>query len=133
MAKKEAAKKETKTKKAAPKKDAPKKEKAVKKEKVEKKESAVLTKNEMADKMFKTITGLSKDSIQMVIDSVFEQIEDSLNSGRNVQIHKFGTFRVTVQAARTARNPANGETVEVPEKKRISFRPSGVLKSLVNE
>jgi nucleoid DNA-binding protein len=43
-----------------------------------------------------------------------------------------GVLRVVTLKARTARNPKTGETVQVPRKKTVRFRPHGELRAAVN-
>jgi nucleoid DNA-binding protein len=50
-----------------------------------------------------------------------------------VAISGFGKFRTSVQKARVARNPGNGEKVNVPEKQRILFQAYTSLKMAVND
>lgn len=54
-------------------------------------------------------------------DALFEEIAAQAATGR-VQIHKFGTFIVKTRKARKARNPKTGESVDVPESKRLTFK-----------
>jgi DNA-binding protein HU-beta len=48
----------------------------------------------------------------------------ALENGKSVRLAKFGTFSQKKLAARTARNPTNGEPVEVPAKEKLGFKPS---------
>ena len=48
-------------------------------------------------------------------------------------IHGFGTFTTKLRDARTARNPQTGETIEVPAKYALTFKPTSTLKAEINE
>ena len=56
-------------------------------------------------------------------------------SGQNgtVKISKFGTFTTYESAARTGRNPNTGESLDIPSKTRIRFKPYKSLKESVNK
>ena len=62
------------------------------------------------------------------LDATISSITDALKAGENVQLIGFGTFEVRTRAARTGRNPATGETIEIAESKVPAFKPGKALK-----
>lgn len=75
---------------------------------------------------------LSKAEAQRAVDATVEAITDNLNNpGDNVALTGFGTFEVREQAARQGRNPQTGETVKIPAKKAVKFKPGKTLKDAV--
>jgi len=66
-----------------------------------------------------------------IIDTVLNSIRDSLKKREDVAISGFGTFRVKQTKARMGRNPKTGETIQIPAKKKIAFRASKDLKSIL--
>ena len=73
----------------------------------------------------------TKKEAQMAVETLLEAIKNSLKNNESVTIAGFGTFKVKERKARTARNPKTGETIQVPAKKTIAFRPSKELKSIL--
>lgn len=71
-----------------------------------------------------------KDAV-LLIDGVFEDIQDAVIGGEPVKIPGFGQFKVRDRAARMARNPATGEQVKVPAKRVFKFLPAKALKEAV--
>jgi len=69
---------------------------------------------------------------ERIVNAVFGYIADGLSSGQDVKIDTFGVFKAKTRAARTARNPATGGTVEVPAKNVVQFKPAPVLKNYIN-
>lgn len=57
----------------------------------------------------------------------FESITRAITSGEDVRVHGFGSFRTTHRAARTARNPRTGATVQVAARRVVRFTPAGPL------
>lgn len=51
--------------------------------------------------------------------------------GTSLSIHDFGSFRITQQKARKGRNPHSGETIKIPAKRRLSFKPAKSLREAV--
>ncbi len=73
----------------------------------------------------------TKKEAQVAVETMLEAIRGSLKKKEAVTISGFGTFRVKETKARTGRNPKTGETIQIPAKKKIAFRASKELKSLV--
>ena len=67
--------------------------------------------------------GMKKGQVGTVINSMIESIKETLQKGEKVTIVGFGTFAVANRAAREGRNPQTGETIRIPEKKVVRFRP----------
>jgi len=67
--------------------------------------------------------GMKKGQVGTVINSMIESIKETLQKGEKVTIVGFGTFAVANRAAREGRNPRTGETIRIPEKKVVRFRP----------
>ena len=60
-------------------------------------------------------------------------MSENLVKNNNIEIRKIGTFSIKdVKKKMNARNPRTGETVFVPEKKKISFKMSKFLKDKIN-
>lgn len=68
---------------------------------------------------------------QNAVDTVFDAITDALKRGDRVTIVGFGTFGVRKRAARTARNPRTGESVQVPASVKPYFTSGQRLKDEV--
>ncbi len=77
-------------------------------------------------------TGVTLAAAGDAVNAVFEAVSDALVNGEEVAILGFGTFKVNERAARTARNPQTGETVEVEASKAPAFKASKALKDKLN-
>ncbi len=75
--------------------------------------------------------GLSKADAGAAVDAVLGGITSALAKGETVGLVGFGTFSVTNRAARTARNPRNGDPIEVPASKAPKFKAGKGLKDAV--
>lgn len=58
------------------------------------------------------------DALKIVTASITE----ALANGEDVRIPGLGTFAVKAVAARTGRNPATGEAIDIPAKKKVTFK-----------
>jgi len=57
--------------------------------------------------------------------AVFQAVTALVEEG-NVTIQGFGVFRIRTRAAKTGRNPQTGESVHIPERQVLTFKPSKV-------
>lgn len=78
-------------------------------------------------------TGLDIQTVKDNIQIMFETMCEGLGADGNIEIRNFGIFKVKSIPARTARNPKTGETIEVPAKKLIHFKPGQLMKQRINE
>ena len=68
-----------------------------------------------------------------VIESIVESIREQLSNKEDVKIPNLGIFKYNERSARTARNPKTGESIDVPAKAAVSFKPAKSMKDLMNE
>jgi len=73
----------------------------------------------------------SKKAAKELVESVFDSITKSLKKRDPVAISGFGTFKLKQTKARMGRNPKTGEAIQIPAKKKITFRASKDLKEAI--
>lgn len=95
-----------------------------------------MNKTEFAAKLAKK-SGISQAKALEIVDTIFSArvgegiIAVELDAGRKVTIPGFGTFGTKSRKARTGRNPANGEPIEIAAKKYTTFKPGKTLRDRV--
>jgi integration host factor subunit beta len=90
-----------------------------------------MTKADLIDEVAKN-SDLSKKDAEVIVQSVLDNIVESLKGGEKVELRGFGSFRLRERASRQGRNPKTGEKVFVPAKKVPHFKPGKDLKELIN-
>ena len=65
---------------------------------------------------------ITKAQATKALDSMIEEVIESLKSGDKVTLVGFGTFAVAERAARTGRNPRTNEPLTIPSKKVPKFK-----------
>jgi nucleoid DNA-binding protein len=68
-----------------------------------------------------TKTGQTNTQATEMISALTEIITQEMEAGNKVTLQGFGSFSSKVRAARTARNPKTGGTVDVPAKRVVKF------------
>ena len=74
------------------------------------------------------LTGYPKTQVAMTYDLLFELMSEALAGGDKITVPNFGTFLVSERPARTGRNPATGETINIAASKSVRFKVSKNLK-----
>ncbi|RYG55800.1 HU family DNA-binding protein [bacterium] len=87
----------------------------------------ILNRGEIVESIAKAV-----DEPQTKVDKVLKAFESAiatqLETGGEIRIAGFGTFKVTQRSARTSRNPRTGEPVAVPARTAPSFKAGKALK-----
>lgn len=91
-----------------------------------------MTKSSLIEKIAEKVEGLSKKQTEVVIETIFDSIKETLANGGKVEIRGFGNFRLRSRNARRARNPKTGAAVDVPPKKVPYFKVGKELREMVN-
>jgi integration host factor subunit alpha len=90
-----------------------------------------LTKAEFVESVYSRV-GLSRRDSSEVVELLFECIKETLARGEAVKISGFGNFVVREKNARIGRNPQTGRDIEISARRVLTFKPSQVLKDILN-
>jgi DNA-binding protein HU-beta len=74
---------------------------------------------------------LSKKQIDGFLTDVVNAMTAHLQNGARIRMTGLGTLEVRQSAARTGRNPATGEPIQIKASKKVAFRPAKELKEAV--
>jgi integration host factor subunit alpha len=94
-------------------------------------EKSTVTKADIVEKVYERI-GFSKKEASELVEMVFEQLKDKLCEGDKVKISGFGNFIVREKKQRIGRNPQTDEQIVISARRVLTFRPSQVLKAILN-
>ena len=73
-------------------------------------------------------TGLKQIEVKEVVQRTFDIIIEGLCRGSKVELRNFGIFKVKTRKGRVGRNPRTGDSVRIPDKKVVSFKPGMKMK-----
>jgi len=92
--------------------------------------AGTLTKGELVAKVAEA-SGLSQAAVSGVFDAFFTTVADAVGAGTKVAIPGWISFEQTERAARPGRNPATGETIQIPASKGVKVTAGSKLKAAV--
>jgi DNA-binding protein HU-beta len=74
---------------------------------------------------------LTQKQASQVLETTLITIREALQSGNEVRLVGFGSFKVRTSAARKGVNPRDRKPIEVPAKERVRFFPGKELADAV--
>ncbi|MBM4133381.1 MAG: integration host factor subunit beta [Nitrospirota bacterium] len=91
-----------------------------------------MTKAQIIERVSEQVTTLTKRQAEIVVNTIFNSIRNSLQKGDKTEIRGFGSFRLRARRMKEGRNPKTGATVAVPAKRVPFFKAGKELKELLN-
>jgi nucleoid DNA-binding protein len=77
------------------------------------------------------LTGIKQVDVKRIVQKTFDVIVESLNRNEKVELRNFGVFKVKERRARFGRNPRTGESVPVPPRRVVVFKPGLEMKTKI--
>ena len=84
-------------------------------------------------KAIATKAELTNKQATAALDALTGALVDALKADDKISLLGFGTFVVKTRPARTGKNPATGEAIQIPEKRVPSFKAGKALKEAVDK
>ena len=91
-----------------------------------------MTKADIVEKIHTTTRLSKKESFEM-LEAVFSIMKSTLESGEHFKISGFGTFEIKQKKDRRGRNPQTGESITIEARRILSFKPSSILRTAINQ
>ncbi len=77
------------------------------------------------------MTQIKQVDVKKVVQKTFDVIIDSLVRSEKIELRNFGVFKIKERRARFGRNPRTGESVPVPPRKVVVFKPGLEMKKKI--
>ena len=94
-------------------------------------ETPTLTKAELVEMLFDQV-GLNKSQARAMVEAFFEVMRDTLESGENIKLAGFGSFRLRDKVPRPGRNPKTRSDFVIEARRVVTFHATPTLKQMVN-
>ncbi len=92
-----------------------------------------MIKSELIARLVEANPHLYQRDVERIVNTIFEEITNTLAEGNRVELRGFGAFSVKHRPKRIGRNPRTGETVNVPEKHVPYFKTGKDLRERLNK
>ena len=77
------------------------------------------------------MTGIKQVDVKTIVQATFDVIVESLMRNEKVELRNFGVFKIKERRARFGRNPRTGDSVPVPPRKVVVFKPGLEMKDKI--
>ena len=76
--------------------------------------------------------GITNVKAEEVVNTILEEIKETLSQDDRVIIRRFGTFELRAKRPRMGRNPKTGEDAPIPARRVIRFKSGKIFKAATN-
>ncbi len=94
-------------------------------------ETRTITRADLAEALHQKM-GLGRAKSAKYVEMVLDEIFTSIVSREDVKLSSFGAFLVRAKRERQGRNPKTGTQAKITARLVVSFKPSNVLRSRIN-
>ena len=91
-----------------------------------------MVKSQLLRALNEKLPELQQRDVELAINCMLEQMIAALSKGERIEIRGFGSFNIRYHAPRIGRNPKTGETVNLPEKFAIHYKPGKEIRDRVD-
>ena len=91
-----------------------------------------MTKIDFIENLYEKLN-LPKKQVVKVVESVFDIIRETLQREDKLMVSGFGDFIIRNKKARRGRNPKTGGDIMISPRRVLTFKPSPVLKTSLNQ
>ena len=92
-----------------------------------------LTKADLVQNVYKSHDNLTKAQATQAVEALLSTMKNCMASGEELLISGFGKFNVKDKNARRGRNPQTGQELILEPRRVITFKPSGILRTKIND
>jgi len=92
-----------------------------------------MTKSDLIERVAERVPHISKKDTELVVNTIFDSMTDSLRNNDRIEIRGFGSFQVKIREAREGRNPKTGAEVKIPAKRTPFFKVGKELKERIDQ
>lgn len=71
---------------------------------------------------------MERTAVHALLDATLDEIDAALIQEGRVSLSGFGTFEVRERRSRTGRHPVSGQTLTIPPRRTVVFRPGSGLR-----
>ena len=91
-----------------------------------------MIKSELVQALKEKLPELQLRDVESALNCILGLMTNALAQGERIEIRGFGGFDLHHRAPRIARNPKSGESVNLPAKVAVHFKPGKDMKDRVN-
>jgi integration host factor subunit beta len=91
-----------------------------------------VVKSELVHALNEKLPELQLRDVELALNCMLAQMVDALAQGERIEIRGFGSFDLRHRPPRIARNPRTGESLSLPAKISVHFKPGKEMRDRVD-
>ncbi len=91
-----------------------------------------LTKADLVQQIYNNHPTLTKSQSTDSVETFLTLSKDSLINGQDLLLSGFGKFNIKDKKSRRGRNPQTGDELILDARRVVTFKPSGILRTRIN-
>ena len=91
-----------------------------------------MTRSDLIEELASRFSQLTHSDAEHAVKLLLDAMSDSLAQRNRIEIRGFGSFSINRRPPRIGRNPRSGESVAIPEKQVLHFKPGKALREAVD-
>lgn len=92
-----------------------------------------MTRSDLVEELAARFSQLTHRDAEFAVKAILDAMNDALVRGNRIEIRGFGSFSINHRPPRMGRNPRNGDSVAIPEKRVPHFKPGKALREAVEQ
>ena len=92
-----------------------------------------MTRSDLVEELAARFSQLNHRDAELAVKTILDAMNHALVRGHRIEIRGFGSFSINHRPPRIGRNPRNGESVAIPEKRVPHFKPGKALREAVDQ
>ena len=89
-----------------------------------------VTRADLSEAVYQEV-GLSRNDSATLVETILNEMVESLTKGETVKISSFGSFSVRQKGQRIGRNPKTGVEVPIAPRRVLTFRASQIMRERI--
>ena len=91
-----------------------------------------MVKSELVRALNEKLPDSRLDDVESAVNCLLKHMADALVQGERIEIRGFGSFNLHHRSAHIGRNPRTSESVDLPAKVKVHFKPGKEMKDRVD-
>lgn len=91
-----------------------------------------MVRSELVQALSNKLPDLPTRDVELAVNCMIDQMVEGLISGERIEIRGFGSYSLRQRPARNARNPKTGESVPLPAKAVVHFKPGKEMRDRID-
>jgi integration host factor subunit beta len=91
-----------------------------------------MVKQDLTNSLAKAFSGISKQDMLNVVNTLFESMEQALMRGKIIDLRGVGRFKIKQRGPAKGRNPKTKTAVYMPKRWVVHFKPAESLSKRIN-